>query len=86
MEYGLRFMFSVTISICSQVIMRKLWFNQTIKEAVDETRFHHQITPMVTKYEFGVIEVRYHYFICKQMYYLLIPLLHRTALCVIHKI
>ncbi|CAB3261623.1 unnamed protein product [Arctia plantaginis] len=38
------------------VIMRKLWFNQTIKEAVDEARFHHQITPMVTEYEFGITE------------------------------
>ncbi|KAM3965294.1 glutathione hydrolase 1 proenzyme [Aphomia sociella] len=38
------------------VAMRKLWFGQTIKEAVDEARIHHQIFPMIIEYEFGVIE------------------------------
>ncbi|KAL0883007.1 hypothetical protein ABMA27_016494 [Loxostege sticticalis] len=38
------------------VIMRKLWFDQTIKEAVDEARIHHQIFPMEIQYEFGIIE------------------------------
>ncbi|CAG9786845.1 unnamed protein product [Diatraea saccharalis] len=37
------------------VIMRKLWFDQTIKEAVDEPRFHHQIFPMKIEYEFGIL-------------------------------
>ncbi|XP_026736900.1 glutathione hydrolase 1 proenzyme-like isoform X2 [Trichoplusia ni] len=36
------------------VTIRKLWFGQTIKEAVDEARIHHQITPMHGEYEFGV--------------------------------
>ncbi|KAF9822613.1 hypothetical protein SFRURICE_012392 [Spodoptera frugiperda] len=38
------------------VTIRKLWFDQTIKEAVDEARIHHQITPMHVEYEFGVTE------------------------------
>ncbi|KAH9627884.1 hypothetical protein HF086_015328 [Spodoptera exigua] len=38
------------------VTIRKLWFDQSIKEAVDEARIHHQITPMHVEYEFGVIE------------------------------
>ncbi|KAJ0176523.1 hypothetical protein K1T71_007702 [Dendrolimus kikuchii] len=38
------------------VLMRKLWFGQTIKEAVDEARFHHQIFPMHGEYEFGITE------------------------------
>lgn len=37
--------------------MRKLWFEQTIKEAVDEARIHHQIFPMTVQYEFGITEV-----------------------------
>lgn len=38
--------------------IRKLWFDQSIKEAVDEARIHHQITPMHVEYEFGVTDVR----------------------------
>ncbi|XP_053609314.1 glutathione hydrolase 1 proenzyme-like isoform X2 [Plodia interpunctella] len=38
------------------VAMRKLWFGQNIKQAVDEARIHHQIFPMVVEYEFGIIE------------------------------
>ncbi|XP_022837987.1 glutathione hydrolase 1 proenzyme-like isoform X2 [Spodoptera litura] len=38
------------------VTIRKLWFDQSIKEAVDEARIHHQITPMHVEYEFGVTE------------------------------
>ncbi|RVE50892.1 hypothetical protein evm_004459 [Chilo suppressalis] len=37
------------------VMMRKIWFEQTIKEAVDEARFHHQIFPMTVEYEYGVL-------------------------------
>ncbi|XP_063825676.1 glutathione hydrolase 1 proenzyme-like isoform X2 [Ostrinia nubilalis] len=40
----------------AMVIIRKLWFDQTIKEAVDEARIHHQIFPMTVEYEFGVVE------------------------------
>ncbi|CAG5045037.1 unnamed protein product [Parnassius apollo] len=38
------------------VTIRKLWFDQTIKEAVDEARFHHQIFPMHAEYEYGITE------------------------------
>ncbi|XP_072949395.1 glutathione hydrolase 1 proenzyme isoform X2 [Epargyreus clarus] len=38
------------------VIMRKLWFDQSIKEAVDEPRFHHQIFPMEVQYQYGITE------------------------------
>ncbi|XP_038210098.1 glutathione hydrolase 1 proenzyme-like isoform X1 [Zerene cesonia] len=38
------------------VTMRKLWFGQTIKEAVDAARFHHQIFPMYAEYEYGLTE------------------------------
>ncbi|KAJ8722189.1 hypothetical protein PYW08_004591 [Mythimna loreyi] len=44
------------ITSVAMVTMRKLWFDQTIKEAVDEPRIHHQTTPMEIQYEFGVIE------------------------------
>ncbi|XP_013164957.1 PREDICTED: gamma-glutamyltranspeptidase 1-like isoform X3 [Papilio xuthus] len=36
------------------VAMRKLWFGQTIKQAVDEARLHHQIFPMNVQYEYGI--------------------------------
>lgn len=38
------------------VTMRKLWFGQTIKQAVDEARIHHQIFPMIAEYEYGITE------------------------------
>lgn len=44
------------ITAIALVTMRKLWFKQTIKEAIDEPRIHHQLTPMHIEYQFGVIE------------------------------
>lgn len=38
------------------VTMGKLWFGQTIKEAVDSPRIHHQLFPMNIEYEYGIIE------------------------------
>ncbi|CAK1551212.1 unnamed protein product [Leptosia nina] len=38
------------------VTIRKLWFEQSIKEAVDAPRFHHQIFPMAIQYEYGLTE------------------------------
>ncbi|XP_050543871.1 scoloptoxin SSD14-like isoform X2 [Daktulosphaira vitifoliae] len=32
-----------------------LWFNKTLKEAVDEPRFYHQLVPMRVDYEYGVL-------------------------------
>ncbi|CAH2048696.1 unnamed protein product, partial [Iphiclides podalirius] len=36
------------------VIIRKLWFGQTVKQAVDEPRLYHQLLPMRIDYEYGV--------------------------------
>lgn len=40
--------------IYCQVIARYLWMNNTIKEAIDAPRIHHQLFPMVLEYQFGV--------------------------------
>lgn len=45
------------VTAISQVIMRALWCDQNIKEAVDAPRFHHQLYPMQVQYEYGTIEV-----------------------------
>lgn len=37
--------------------MRTLWFEQTIKEAVDAPRIHHQLEPMKIMYEYGNVKV-----------------------------
>ncbi|CEF69006.1 Gamma-glutamyltranspeptidase family-containing protein [Strongyloides ratti] len=42
---------SYIISATAQVIIRSILFNQTVKEAVDAPRFHHQYLPYVTEYE-----------------------------------
>ncbi|XP_046966328.1 glutathione hydrolase 1 proenzyme-like isoform X1 [Vanessa cardui] len=44
------------VTAIALVTMRKLWFGQNIKEAVDEARIHHQIFPMYAQYEYGIIE------------------------------
>ncbi|XP_041979054.1 glutathione hydrolase 1 proenzyme-like isoform X2 [Aricia agestis] len=36
------------------VAIRKLWFGETVKEAIDHPRFHHQLIPMTINYEFGL--------------------------------
>jgi len=33
------------------VALRTLWLNETIKEAIDARRVHHQLYPMVLQYE-----------------------------------
>ncbi|XP_063225549.1 scoloptoxin SSD14-like isoform X4 [Bacillus rossius redtenbacheri] len=38
------------------VIMRYIWFGNTIKEAVDASRIHHQLFPMEVQYEYGVLD------------------------------
>ena len=37
--------------------MSVLWFNKTIKEAIEEPRFHHQLFPMELQYEKGTPSV-----------------------------
>lgn len=34
-----------------------MWLGQTIKEAVDASRIHHQLFPMEINYEYGVTDV-----------------------------
>ncbi|XP_075218248.1 scoloptoxin SSD14-like [Lycorma delicatula] len=41
----------------ASVITSYTWFNRTLKEAVDESRIHHQLYAMEISYEYGVIEV-----------------------------
>ncbi|XP_072764800.1 scoloptoxin SSD14 isoform X2 [Anoplolepis gracilipes] len=38
----------------SQVTAKILWMNQTVKEAVDSARIHHQLFPSNVAYEYGV--------------------------------
>ncbi|XP_046389921.1 scoloptoxin SSD14-like [Ischnura elegans] len=40
----------------SLVAFRHLWLNESIKEAVDASRFHHQLYPMEISYEYGVLD------------------------------
>jgi len=39
-----------------KVVIRNLWFNETIKEAIDSPRIHHQLFPMSLRYELGFPE------------------------------
>ncbi|XP_063983642.1 scoloptoxin SSD14 isoform X2 [Diachasmimorpha longicaudata] len=45
----------ITTSV-SFTIARHLWMNNTIKEALDASRIHHQVYPMEIAYEYGVPE------------------------------
>lgn len=45
------------LNLNCQVTMRNLWFNHSIKEAIDAPRLHHQIYPMELGYEFGTLDV-----------------------------
>ncbi|XP_026670551.1 glutathione hydrolase 1 proenzyme-like isoform X2 [Ceratina calcarata] len=42
------------ITTVSQVITRIIWLGQTVKEAVDASRIHHQLFPPEIAYEYGV--------------------------------
>lgn len=43
-------------SAMALVIMRSFWLGQTIKQAVDAPRIHHQVFPMEINYEYGVLK------------------------------
>uniref|UniRef100_A0A8D8FUV5 Gamma-glutamyltranspeptidase 1 n=2 Tax=Culex pipiens TaxID=7175 RepID=A0A8D8FUV5_CULPI len=40
----------------AMIIIKMLWFNNDIKEAVDTPRIHHQLIPMALQYEFGNLD------------------------------
>ncbi|XP_014250038.1 glutathione hydrolase 1 proenzyme-like isoform X1 [Cimex lectularius] len=42
------------ISSTAQVIINNLWLSLSIKQAVDMPRIHHQLLPMILKYECGI--------------------------------
>lgn len=44
------------ITAIAQVLIRILWFNQNLKEAVDAPRFHHQLNPIVVEYNYGLLQ------------------------------
>jgi gamma-glutamyltranspeptidase len=35
----------------------KLWYNKTLKEAIDKPRIFHQLVPMQIQYEYGTTRV-----------------------------
>lgn len=43
-------------TVLVSLLVRLLWWQQSVKEAVDAPRFHHQLHPMVLEYEFGWTE------------------------------
>ena len=44
------------ISTLTQILVRVLWLQQNIKQAIDAARFHHQLLPNVLEYEFGLLQ------------------------------
>ncbi|KAM7347466.1 uncharacterized protein ACRADG_007032 [Cochliomyia hominivorax] len=44
------------ISTLVQILIRILWQEQNIKQAIDAPRFHHQLLPNILEYEFGVLQ------------------------------
>lgn len=40
-----------------QISSLKLWYNLTLKEAVDKPRIYHQLVPMEIQYEYGMTKV-----------------------------
>lgn len=48
--------FSISIFPLAQVILRYLYFNESIREAVQAPRIHHQLIPMRLEYEPGLTD------------------------------
>ena len=42
-----------TYRLLLKILIRNLWFGETIKEAIDSPRIHHQLFPMTFQYEKG---------------------------------
>ena len=54
-------MFKCGLAWSLQAMIRNLWFGETIKEAIDSPRFHHQLFPMEFSFERGFPEASYLY-------------------------
>ncbi|XP_054729827.1 glutathione hydrolase 1 proenzyme [Anastrepha obliqua] len=44
------------ISVLVHILVRILYLEQNIKEAIDAPRFHHQLEPNILEYEFGILQ------------------------------
>ncbi|XP_004520915.1 glutathione hydrolase 1 proenzyme [Ceratitis capitata] len=44
------------ISVLVHILVRILWLEQNIKQAIDAPRFHHQLEPNVLEYEYGILQ------------------------------
>lgn len=44
------------ISTLVQILIRVLWQQQNIKQAIDAARFHHQLVPNIFEYEYGLLQ------------------------------
>lgn len=44
------------ISVLVQILVRILWLEQNIKQAIDAPRFHHQLEPNILEYEYGILQ------------------------------
>lgn len=44
------------ISTLVQILIRVLWMDKNIKQAIDFARFHHQLLPNILEYEFGILQ------------------------------
>lgn len=44
------------ISTLVQILVRVLWQQQNIKQAIDAARFHHQLVPNSMEYEYGMLQ------------------------------
>lgn len=44
------------ISTLVQILIRILWQQQNIKQAIDAPRFHHQLLPNLLQYEYGILQ------------------------------
>ena len=42
-------------------MIRNLWLGDSIKEAIDAKRVHHQLVPNILEYEYGMLNVSIKY-------------------------